>query len=74
MHFPLLTGEAGRAIGATEPELNDLIRRRKVDPAPPIRSGRRLWHREHLVQAATALGVLTDQLRGELAEEVAHGA
>ena len=70
MQYPLHTGEGARAIGATEPRLNRLIRRGKIVPAPPLRSGRRLWDRGHLLQAAVALGLLTDALRAELGEEV----
>lgn len=70
MHYPLSTGEASRAIQATEPQLNRLIRHGKIDPEPPIRSGRRLWEREHLEQAAAAFGLLTDELRARLAQEV----
>lgn len=69
MDYPLLTGAAGRTIGATEPQLNDLIRRKKLDPEPPIRSGRRLWYREHLLQAAAVLGLSTDQLRARVEQE-----
>lgn len=70
MHTPTGTGKGARAIGATEPQLNDLIRRGKVRPEPPIIAGRRIWQREHLLQAAEALGVLTDELRAKLDEEV----
>jgi hypothetical protein len=71
MEYPTSTGEAARALSATEPQLNDLIRRGKIHPEPPILAGRRLWHRTHLLQAAQALGILTDHLRAQLAEEVA---
>ena len=66
MRCPLPTGMAGNVLGVSEPCLNDLVRRRKVDPAPPIFAGRRLWHAEHLLQAAEALGVLTEDLRLEI--------
>jgi hypothetical protein len=72
MDYPLSTGEAARAIQATEPELNRLIRRGRICPEPPIRSGRRLWSQDHLHQAADALGLLTDELRAQLAREVAR--
>ena len=64
------TGEGARKIGATEPQLSDLIRRRKIAPEPPVVGGRRLWSRRHLLQAAEALGLLTDDLRVALGEEV----
>jgi hypothetical protein len=70
MPFPFSTGQAARLILATEPQLNDLIRRGKIRPDPPIIAGRRLWHRDHLLQAAQALGMLTDELRAQLGEEV----
>lgn len=70
MALPLLTGEVARALGTTEPRLNNLIRRGRIAPPPPLRSGRRLWYREHLLQAAEAIGVLTDELRARLSEEV----
>jgi len=54
------------------PQLNDLIQHMKINPEPPIRSGRRLRHREPLPQAAEALGVLTDELRAKLEQEVSH--
>lgn len=73
MHLPLSTGEAGRTIHATEPELNRLVRQGRIRPEPPVRSGRRLWGREHLLQAAQALGLLTDELRAQLEEGAAHG-
>jgi hypothetical protein len=71
MNYPLSTGEAARLIGATEPQLNDLIRRRKLPSDPPLRAGRRHWSAAHLLQAAQALGLLTDDLRAQLREEVA---
>jgi hypothetical protein len=57
MNMPTSTGEAARLLGVSEPQLNDLVRRRKIEPAPPIVSGRRLWQRSHLAQAAEALGL-----------------
>ena len=56
-------------LGTTEPRLNGLVRRGKIDPAPPVVSGRRLWGREHLLQAARALGVPTDELQRRLEQE-----
>lgn len=57
MHFPASTGQVARHLGVPEPRLNDLIRRGKIDPPPPVSSGRRLWSREHLEQAAKVLGL-----------------
>lgn len=72
--FPLPTGQAARLLGVTEPRLSEAVRRGHVSPVPSVLAGRRLWHREHLLQAAESLGVLTDDLRELLAEEVGHGA
>lgn len=73
MHDSLSTGEAARLLGVTEPQVNDLIRRGRLCAPPPVRAGRRLWGREHLLQAAEALGVLTQELRARLGEEVSRG-
>ena len=70
MDYPTSTGTGARAICTTEPRLNNLIRRGKIRPEPPIRDGRRLWYRDHLLQAAEALGLLTAELRAALGEEV----
>lgn len=74
IRFPLSTGQAARVIKSTEPDLAETVRRGHVKPEPPILAGRRLWHRNQLLQAAEALGLLTDELRAELTEEVPHGA
>ena len=66
MNFPTGTGEAARYLGITEPELAQAVRLGKISPAPPIIAGRRLWEPEHVLQAAEALGLLTDELRQEL--------
>lgn len=63
MKLPTTTGLVARALDTSEPRLNDLIRRRKIDPPPPIVSGRRVWELEHLLEAAESLGLLTDDLR-----------
>ena len=67
------TGDAPRFLGVTEPKLNVLIRRAKIRPEPEVLAGRRLWSRDHILQAAAALGVLTDELRARLEEEGADG-
>ena len=53
--MPLSTGEAAKSLGVLEPQLNDLVRRGKIDPAPPLVAGRRLWGDEHLRAAAERL-------------------
>jgi len=72
MKFPISTGPAAKLLETTEPHLAEKVRRGKIRPEPPIVAGRRLWEREHLIQAAQELGVLTDDLRRRLDEEVAH--
>lgn len=57
MNYPRTTGQAARLLDTSEPRLNDLVRRRRIDPAPPVASGRRLWEREHIEQAAKVLGI-----------------
>lgn len=68
--LPLTTGPAAHWLGVTEPQLAETVRRGHVTPPPPILAGRRLWSRGHLLQAAEALGLLTDDLRAALGEEV----
>jgi len=71
--FPLSTGQAAHLLNLTEPQLAETVRRGKVDPPPPVRAGRRLWTRDNILQAAAALGILTDELRARLEVEVADG-
>ena len=71
MKYPIATGQAATYLGVAEPRLNDFVRRGKVTPAPAIFAGRRLWMPEHVLQAAEHLGVLTDELRAKLEQEVA---
>jgi hypothetical protein len=66
MHYPICTGQAAELLNATEPALNQLIRAGKLNPSPPVISGRRLWSEQHVLQAAEHLGVLTEELRAEL--------
>lgn len=63
MRFPLSTGEVARFLGVTEPQLSEVVRRGRIATAPTVLAGRRLWEPDHIIQAATALGVLTDDLR-----------
>jgi hypothetical protein len=65
------TGEVARLLNETEPRLNNLIRRGRLSPPPPIHAGRRAWTSSHIIQAAKLLGVLTDELRARLEQEVA---
>jgi hypothetical protein len=51
------SGQVAHLLHTTEPALNDLIRRRKLDPVPEVVAGRRLWNRDHILQAAKRLGV-----------------
>jgi hypothetical protein len=71
--LPLTTGAAAALLGTTEPRLSEIVRRGHVTPPPPILAGRRLWSREHLLQAAAALDILNDELRTALGTEVARG-
>ena len=74
MRFPIPTGEAARLLGTTEPKLAEEVRRGRITPAPEIFAGRRLWRREHLLQAAQNLDLLTDELRDELYGEAADAS
>ena len=60
--FPTTSGVAADLIGTTEPKLSETVRRGHVEPPPPIMAGRRLWSRHHLLQAAAALDLLTNDL------------
>jgi hypothetical protein len=69
--FPLTTGAGAALLGTTEPRLAETVRRGHVSPPPPILAGRRLWSAGHLMQAALALDLMTDDLRVVLAAESA---
>ena len=73
MRFPMSTGQAAQLLATTEPRLAETVRRGRVSPEPPILAGRRLWGPQHLLQAARALGVLTDELRADLKQSVQQG-
>jgi|SRR5688572_1895149 len=66
MSYPITTGQGAAVLGVTEPQLSETVRRGKVRPAPWIVAGRRLWFAEHLIQAATALGILTPKLQAAI--------
>lgn len=68
MQFPASTGQVARLLHVREPYLNDLLRRGKIDPAPPIYAGRRAWGPEHTLQAGLVTGTLSDDSRKELEE------
>jgi len=63
VQFPLSSGQSAQFLGVTEPRLNELIRKGKLDPAPQSAAGRRLWWPEHLLAAAQAMNLPTDELR-----------
>ena len=67
MQYPLTTGQAAGLLSTTEPRLADLVRKGKISPRPEVVVGRRLWHLEHVLQAADVLGVLDGHLRAHLA-------
>lgn len=66
MRYPISTGHAARLLQTTEPRLGEAVRQGKVNPAPPIVAGRRLWSAEHILAAAAALDALTEELENEL--------
>jgi len=74
MKYPISTGQAARVLNTTEPRLAEQVRRGKIQPEPEVIAGRRLWHREHLLEAAEHLGILTDELRARIELEVADVA
>lgn len=50
---------------ATELRLAAAIRAGKI-PAPPVQAGRRIWLLEHVAAAATAFGIRSDLVLGEV--------
>lgn len=66
MKLPISTGQAAHLLGVREPRLNGLVRKGKIQPHPPIASGRRQWELEHLLQAAKVLGADEVELRDRL--------
>ena len=56
----LTTGEVAALLGTSEPRINDLVRRGKIDPAPLPRAGRRSWEQPDIERAARALGISFD--------------
>ncbi len=73
MRLPLSTGQTAQFLGVTEPRLNDLVRKGRLDPTPDSVAGRRQWWPEHILAAAAAIGVLTTALRSQI-ETLPRGA
>ena len=65
LQFPASTGQVAHRLGVSEPRLNDLVRRRKIRPAPSVVAGRRVWEEIHVRQAARVLGVSDERLQRE---------
>lgn len=61
-----------RDLGAPHASVYGVVRRQVALPAP-ILGGRRLWSRDHLVQAAQLAALLYDELRTRPEREVIHG-
>ncbi|MCB9508506.1 MAG: hypothetical protein H6697_12690 [Myxococcales bacterium] len=57
MHYPASTGSVADHLGVTEPQINDLIRRRKLADPPPVVAGRRQWLAAHVAQVAELLRI-----------------
>ena len=70
MRQPKTTGRVAIDLGVIEPRLNDLVRRGKINPPPPVVDSRRHWDRSHILQAARHLGLLTKELKASLDEEL----
>ena len=51
------TGQLALLLEVTEPKLSELVRRGHIQPPPTIVSGRRLWNRDQVRQAAEVLGI-----------------
>lgn len=67
------TGQAADLVGATEPRLNELVRRRLIDPAPCIVAGRRQWSIAQILRAAELLGLGDEECRVRLSiQEAQH--
>jgi hypothetical protein len=70
MHLSRSSGEAAALVGSTEPVLNNLVRKGRINPAPKVVAGRRLWEPPQILQAAELLGLLNDDLRCSIEKEV----
>jgi len=69
----LTTGRAAAILGTTEPRLAELVRRGRIHPQPNVIAGRRLWSREHVLQAARYLELDLDEV-ARAYEQAAHDA
>lgn len=67
MKYPLSTGQAASILGRTEKQIQDLIRRGRIE-APQAIAGRRQWHRAE-DEAATAESCETTVLLVDVIEE-----
>lgn len=72
MQFPLGTGQLARLLNTTEPKLSEAVRRGKINPAPRVIAGRRLWDPAQVRQAATQLGADPEPLLEAIEREVAR--
>ena len=70
--FPWTSGQVARFYDLTEPQLADRVRRGKIEPAPPIEAGRRLWWPEHVLAAGLSLDRLTPERRHVLLDREAR--
>ena len=57
MEHTYSTGRVAALLGTTEPKVAELVRRGRTSPAPRVTSGRRLWERAHVLQAAACLAI-----------------
>lgn len=78
MSITVSTGQAAQVIGVTEPQLNLLVRKRRLSSIPLVAAGRRMWQEEHVREAAKLLDVLTPKIDRAITaafatEEVARG-
>lgn len=72
MDIRLFSGQAAIVLESTEPALNHLVRKRRIEPLPPVVGGRRQWSEEHILAAARLLNIPESLVRARLAE-VARG-
>jgi hypothetical protein len=74
LQYPMSTGVVARLLLTNEPQLSNLVRSGRLQPAPEVVAGRRQWLQVHVVQAAKALGVLTPDLEARLAVSAEVGS
>jgi hypothetical protein len=73
MKFPISTGQSAQLLNTTEPTLAEFVRRGKIEPAPAVFAGRRLWYATHIRQAAQLLGIETPESAVQAEEGAPHG-